>query len=371
MAFKEIHVRVTGAWKREACVLTLDEIRRAICPPDETAMQTARERWYMVAKTLHSLGLLEDAVVKIAGITGTADVTLGRRAVLMMCADNGVVAEGVTQTGQEVTAIVAENAAKGDSSVCRMARIAGADVVAVDVGIARPVSDAVLNRNIRRGTRNIATEPAMTEAEAGAALRTGIDLVRQKKAEGYGLFALGEMGIGNTTTSSAMTAVLLGQPIETVTGRGAGLSNAGLCRKREAIARAIARNHPDPADAFSVLRCLGGLDIAALAGVCLGGALHHVPVLLDGFISAAAALAAVRMCPASGEYLLASHVSKEPAGRLVLDALGLKPLICAEMCLGEGTGAVAAMPLLDMALAVYGEMRTFAEIDVAAYTPQS
>ena len=222
MAFKEIHVRVTGAWKREACVLTLDEIRRAICPPDETAMQTARERWDMVAKPLHSLGLLEDAVVKIAGITGTADVTLGRRAVLMMCADNGVVAEGVTQTGQEVTAIVAENAAKGDSSVCRMARIAGADVVAVDVGIARPVSDAVLNRNIRRGTRNIATEPAMTEAEAGAALRTGIDLVRQKKAEGYGLFALGEMGIGNTTTSSAMTAVLLGQPIETVTGRGAG-----------------------------------------------------------------------------------------------------------------------------------------------------
>lgn len=235
MAFKEIHVRVTGAWKREACVLTLDEIRRAICPPDETAMQTARERWDMVAKPLHSLGLLEDAVVKIAGITGTADVTLGRRAVLMMCADNGVVAEGVTQTGQEVTAIVAENAAKGDSSVCRMARIAGADVVAVDVGIARPVSDAVLNRNIRRGTRNIATEPAMTEAEAGAALRTGIDLVRQKKAEGYGLFALGEMGIGNTTTSSAMTAVLLGQPIETVTGRGAGLSNAGLCRKEKRL----------------------------------------------------------------------------------------------------------------------------------------
>ena len=371
MVFKEIHARITGAWKREACVLTLDEIRRAICPLDETAMQTARERWDMVAKPLHSLGLLEDAVVKIAGITGTADVTLGRRAVLMMCADNGVVAEGVTQTGQEVTAIVAENAAKGDSSVCRMARIAGADVVAVDVGIARPVNNAVLNRNIRRGTRNIAAEPAMTEEEAGAALQTGIDLVRQKKAEGYGLFALGEMGIGNTTTSSAMTAVLLGQPIETVTGRGAGLSNAGLCRKREAIARAIARNHPDPADAFSVLRCLGGLDIAALAGVCLGGALYRVPVLLDGFISAAAALAAVRMCPASGEYRLARHVSKEPAGRLVLDALGLKPLICAEMCLGEGTGAVAAMPLLDMALAVYGEMRTFAEIDVAAYTPQS
>ena len=351
--------------------MTLLEIRQAIQPLDAAAMEASRRRWDAIAKPLHSLGLLEDAVVKIAGITGNVDVSLGRSAVLMMCADNGVVAEGVTQTGQDVTAIVAENAAKGDSSVCRMARVAGADVFPVDVGVARPVNPAVRQCNIRRGTRNIAVEPAMTEAEAMAAIETGIELVREKKAEGYGLFALGEMGIGNTTTASAITAVLTGAPIETVTGRGAGLSDAGLRRKKDAIARAITVNHPDSNDAFSVLRCLGGLDIAALAGVCLGGALNRVPVLLDGFISAAAALAAVRMCPACGAYLLASHVSKEPAGMLVLNALGLKPLICAEMCLGEGTGAVAAMPLLAMALAVYDEMRTFEEIDVAAYTPQS
>ena len=351
--------------------MTLYEIEREILPLDTAAMEMARRRWDAIAKPLHSLGLLEDAVVRVAGITGSADVMLGKRAVLMMCADNGVVAEGVTQTGQDVTAIVAENAAKGDSSVCRMARVAGADVIAVDVGVARPVAEAVLGRNIRRGTRNIALEPAMTEAEAMAAINVGIDLVREKKAEGYGMFALGEMGIGNTTTASAVTAMLTGAHIESVTGRGAGLSDEGLRRKKDAIARAIAVNHPDAQDAFSVLRCLGGLDIAALAGVCLGSALYRVPVLLDGFISAAAALAAARMCPACREFLLASHVSKEPAGMLVLDALGLKPLICAEMCLGEGTGAVAAMPLLDMALAVYDEMRTFEEIDVAAYTPQS
>ena len=351
--------------------MTLSEMRQAVRPLDGAAMDTARRRWDAIAKPLHSLGLLEDAVVKIAGITGSADVTLNKRAVIMMCADNGVVAEGVTQTGQEVTAIVAENAARGDSSVCRMARVAGADVFVVDVGVARPLSGSVLQRNIRRGTRNIAQEPAMTAEEAMAAILTGVDLVREKKDEGYGILALGEMGIGNTTTSSAVTAKLLGAPVETMTGRGAGLSDAGLSRKRAAITRALAINEPLMTDAFSVLRCLGGLDIAALSGVCIGGALYRVPILLDGFISAAAALAAAGMCPAVKDHLLASHVSKEPASTLVLDALGLQPLIHAEMCIGEGTGAVAALPLLDMALAVYGEMRTFDEIDVAAYTPQS
>ena len=351
--------------------MTLSEMQRAIRPLDGAAMDAARRRWDAIAKPLHSLGLLEDAVVKIAGITGSADVALKKRAVLMMCADNGVVAEGVTQTGQEVTAIVAENAARGDSSVCRMARVAGADVIVVDVGVARPLQGPVLQCNVRRGTRNIAQEPAMTEEEAMAAIRIGIDLVRKKKSEGYGILALGEMGIGNTTTSSAVTAKLLNAPIDVVTGRGAGLSDAGLSRKRAAIARAMAVNEDIMTDAFSVLRCLGGLDMAALSGVCIGGAMNGVPVLLDGFISAAAALAAAGMCPGVEDYLLASHVSKEPASAMVLGALGLKPLIHGEMCLGEGTGAVAALPLFDMALAVYGEMRTFEEIDVAAYTPQS
>lgn len=348
--------------------VTLREIRNRICPADRIAMEEALRRWDAIAKPLNGLGLLEEAVVKIAGITGSADVSLGKRAVLMMCADNGVVEEGVTQTGQDVTAIVAENAAKGDSSVCRMARVASADVFAVDVGVKTPLSSGVIDRCVRRGTDNIAKGPAMTEAEAMQAIRIGMELVRDKKEEGYGLFAMGEMGIGNTTTSSAMAAVLLGAPVEAVTGRGAGLSDAGLMRKRSAVSRAIACNRPDPADPLRVLSCLGGFDIAALVGVCLGGAVYRVPVLLDGFISAVAALTAVRIAPHTADYILASHVSKEPAGMRMLEALGLKPLLHAQMCLGEGTGAVAVMPLLDMALAVYGEMRTFEDIRVKAYS---
>jgi len=348
--------------------LTLFEIKNAIHAADKGAMEEARRRWDAIAKPLNGLGLLEEAIVKIAGMGGSADISLGKRAVLMMCADNGVVEEGVTQTGQEVTAIVAENAAKGDSSVCRMAHVADADVFAVNVGVKSPLSENVIDRCVRRGTDNIAKGPAMTETEALRAINIGIDLVREKKAEGYRLFAMGEMGIGNTTTSSAMAAVLLGAPVTEVTGRGAGLSDAGLMRKRSAIERAIACSRPDAADPIGVLSCLGGFDIAALAGVCLGGAIYRVPVLLDGFISAVAALTAVRIAPAVSDYLLATHVSKEPAGMRMLRALELKPMIYAEMCLGEGTGAVAAIPLLDMALAVYGEMRTFADINVKAYT---
>lgn len=348
--------------------MTLFEIINAVSPADREAMEEARRRWDAIAKPLNGLGLLEDAIVKIAGITGSADVSLGKRAVLMMCADNGVVEEGVTQTGQEVTAIVAENAAKGDSSVCRMAHVAHADVFPVDVGVKRPLSANVPDRCVRRGTANIAKGPAMTEAEALAAINVGIDLVREKKEEGYRLFAMGEMGIGNTTTSSAMAAVLLQASVEEVTGRGAGLSDAGLLRKRSAIERAISCTHPDPTDPLAVLRCLGGLDIAALTGVCFGGAIYKVPILLDGFISAVAALTAVRMAPAVAEHLIATHVSKEPAGMRMLQALSLEPMIHAHMCLGEGTGAVAAMPLLDMALAVYGEMRTFDDIKVKAYS---
>ncbi len=207
----------------------------------------------------------------------------------------------------------------------------------------------------------------MTRQEALDALALGIQLVRELTDKGYRMVLTGEMGIGNTTTSSALAAVLTNRPVEEVTGRGAGLSDEGLVRKRGAILRAIERNRPDAQDALDVLHKLGGLDIAALAGVCLGGALCGVPVLLDGFISHAAALVAVRLCPNCAPYLIASHVSKEPAAGLLMEELGLKPLICAQLNLGEGTGAVAALPLLDMALAVYCDMATFADIRVEAY----
>ena len=350
--------------------MDLNEIVRGICPADAQAMAAAQRRWDSIAHPLNSLGELEKSIVRIAGMTGSPDVRLDRRAVVVMCADNGVVAEGVTQTGQEVTAVVAENMSSGDTSVCRMAQVAGADVVPVDIGVARPVvGEKIRQCHVRRGTGNIAQGPAMTRGEAVEAIMTGVYLVRELKEQGYRLLATGEMGIGNTTTSSAVVSVLLGRDPAQVTGRGAGLSSEGLARKVRAIERAVEVNRPDPADGVDVLAKVGGLDIAGLAGVFLGGAYFRVPVLVDGFISSAAALAAARICPGCKDYMLGSHASNEPAGRMVLEALGLTPFLYAGMCLGEGTGAVAVMPLLDMGLAVYREMATFDGIEIEAYQP--
>ncbi len=349
--------------------MTLGETIRSIGPRNRQAEQAARVRWDSIAKPLGSLGLLEDAVAQIAGITGSPNVDLSKRCVAIFCADNGVVAQGVTQSGQEVTAIVAENFTKGKTSVCAMARAAHADVVPVDIGIAREMrAPGLLGRKVRLGTADLTQGPAMTREETVQALEAGISLAGELKVQGYQIAATGEMGIGNTTTSSAVTSVLLGVEPETVTGRGAGLDGAGLRRKISAIKTGISVNRPDPADPVDVLAKVGGLDIAGIAGFFLGSAAVGLPAVIDGFISAAAALAAVRLCPVVGEYLLASHVSAEPAGRMLLDALGLSPMITAGMCLGEGTGAVALFPLLDMGLAVYREMSTFSDVEIEAYT---
>ncbi|MBC8569297.1 nicotinate-nucleotide--dimethylbenzimidazole phosphoribosyltransferase [Zongyangia hominis] len=352
--------------------MTMEETIKCIRPLDEGAMEAAKDRWDAIAKPLHSLGLLEDAIVKIAGMTGSVRVTLDKRAVIVMCADNGVVAEGVTQTGNEVTGIVAENMTRGETSVCQMARVARAQVIPVDIGVAGTVEGPGLIRaKVSPGTANMARGPAMTRAQAVQAVETGIRVACDCVRSGCRILATGEMGIGNTTTSSALASVFLGRPPEEVTGRGAGLSDAGLSKKVAAIRRAIAVNRPDPADPLDTLSKVGGLDIAGLAGVFLGGAACRVPVLLDGFISGAAALTAARLCPPAAGYMLASHVSKEAAAHWILEELGLSPFLTAQMCLGEGTGAVAALPILDMALAVYGGMSTFADIEMEAYEPLS
>ena len=347
---------------------TLSQLNTRIGPLDKNAMAEAQRRWDSIAHPLNSLGMLERDIIRIAGITGDPNVDLSKKAVVAMCADNGVVAEGVTQTGQEVTAIVTENMSKGDTSVCCMARIAGAEVIPVDIGVARPVTGENIRQCcVRRGTANMTKGPAMSREEAAKAVMTGILLVEELKQVGFRLLATGEMGIGNTTTSSAIVSVLLGKDPAEVTGRGAGLTSEGLERKIQAIRTAIAVNQPDSADPLDVLHKVGGLDIAGLAGVFLGGAIHRVPVLVDGFISSAAALVAAAICPAAKDYMLASHASNEPAGRMVLATLGLTPFLHAGMCLGEGTGAVAVMPLLDMGAAVYREMCTFAATDIEAY----
>ena len=342
-----------------------------VAPVNPEATRCALARWTNLAIPLGSLGLLEASVVKIAGLIGTDKVDISRRAVLVMCADNGVVAEGVTQCGSDVTRIVAENIAGGNSSVCRMAEIANAAVIPVDIGmISRSEVPGILDRRVGPGTGNIAVGPAMSRQQALQAIEVGIDLVRQKKEQGYTMFATGEMGIGNTTTSSAVASILLGRPVSEVTGRGAGLSDAGLKRKIKVIEQAIECNKPDPSDALDILQKLGGFDLAGMAGVFIGGAIYRIPVMIDGFISAVSALLAARLCPGCGCAMISSHVSAEPAGYMVLEALDLKPMITAGLRLGEGTGAVCAWPLLDMALAVYNDMLTFTDIGIEAYVPQ-
>ena len=342
--------------------------KEKIKPLDENAMEEARAHWMTVGKPLFSLGSLEDAVIQIAGIKGTSDFELRKRGLIIMCADNGVVEEGVTQTGQEVTAIVADNFTRGETSVCIMAEEAKVDLFPVDVGMATDVPSVTKKEyKVMYGTHNFAKEAAMTREEAVEAIEVGIQMVKKCAEAGYEILATGEMGIGNTTTSSAVVSVLLDESVENVTGRGAGLSSEGLNRKIRAIERAIEKHQPDKKDILDVLSKVGGLDIAGMAGAFLGGAIYHIPVLIDGFISSAAALCAVRMVPETADYILASHCSGEPAGRMVLEELKLPYLIDAKMSLGEGSGAVAAIPLLEMGVNVYRKMSTFEEIKVEQY----
>lgn len=351
--------------------MELEKLLHQIGSENMAAREAAHRHWNACAKPLDGLGLLETALEDMAALTGSPDIDISRRAVLVLCADNGVVAQGVSQTSSDVTAVVAKNLSAGRTSVCRMARVANCRVVPVDMGILDfPETEGVLSRRVGNGTADMTLGPAMSRSQAEQAVLTGIELVREQREQGMGLLATGEMGIGNTTSSSAVASVLLGRPAEELTGRGAGLSDAGLRRKIQAIQKALEINDPNPADVLDVLGKVGGFDIAGLCGVFLGGALYRVPVLIDGFISSVAALCALRLCPQAGKAMFASHVSAEPAGKLVLDTLGKTPLITAGMHLGEGTGAVAAIPLLDMACAVYREMYTFEEGGIEAYQPQ-
>lgn len=347
---------------------------------DREAARLAREQWNRLAKPLGSLGALEDAVVRIAGLTGSARVSLSQRSLLVFCADNGVLAQGVTQSGPEVTAAVAAALAGGTSTVNYMAEKADCRVLPVNIGMLRAAGAAgnasspekfpLLDRCVRRGTADITRGPAMTRGECIRAIETGIELAKERRDAGDRLLLLGEMGIGNTTTACAAACALLGEPAEKLAGRGSGLSDEGLRRKIGAIRRALEVNRPDPRDPVDVLQKVGGLDLAALCGVVLGGALYRIPVLMDGMITNAAALCAVRMCPRAEKALLASHLSPEPAARRLLAELTPEPLICAGLRLGEGSGAVAALPLLDMALAVYHSGHTFGKLGIEPYVPQ-
>jgi len=336
----------------------------------------AEKHWNGIAKPLHGLGLMEEIISRIAGIQNTTDVHIDKRAVIVMCADNGIVEEGVTQTGQEVTAIVSCNMADGISSVCRMASCCKTEVIPVNIGIALDKLDngtdvttykGLVNRRVMAGTRNFLKEPAMSHEQLIHAVHEGIKQVEWCSKQGYNILATGEMGIGNTTTSTALACILLNLEPESVTGRGAGLDDNGLKKKIEVIKRAKEmygkyRNNP-----LTLLQNIGGLDIAGLVGVYIGGAMYGIPIVADGVISAVAALIAVKLNSKINDYIIVSHQGKEPAMKALLDELGRCAVIHAELALGEGTGAVMLFPLLDMSLQVYRENTTFDDIQISAY----
>ena len=335
---------------------------------NSAARAAAEARWDSLAKPLGGLGWFEHAICKIAALRGEADFTIRNRVLLVFCADHGVVQQGVTQCGSEVTAHVATALAEGRSTVNPMARAAGCRVIPVDMGIRNyPGHPGVENQRVKNGTDDISLGPAMSRTECLNAIERGQSLVKKLAEEGCDLLAVGEMGIGNTTASTALVCALLDLDPEEATGRGAGLSAEGLKRKRQVIARALSCNITGGEDPIDLLAKLGGLEIAAMCGAILEAAAQSIPVILDGLISSAAALCALRADPESGKAMLASHVSAEPAAKRILDALGLEAPIHAGMHLGEGSGALMLMPMLDLAMCVYRSGQSFERLGIEAY----
>ena len=334
---------------------TLDKLK--LEEPDCKIYKKVLGNWDSIAKPLDGMGRFETITAQIGAISGTEEMELTKKAVIIMCADNGIVEEGVSQSGQEVTAAVAEQMGKGASSVGKMAEVIGADTIPVDIGINQKEQIAgVLNRKIRRGTRNFSREPAMTREEAVRAIFTGMEIVEECKRKGYQILATGEMGIGNTTTSSAVAMALLRCEV-----------NEKLERKKQIITEAVQKNKLYEAEPLTVLETVGGLDIAGLAGVCIGGGVFHIPVVLDGVISMTAALLAERIVQGTVQYLIPSHKGKEPAVEKIMKELKLEPVIDGRMALGEGTGAVMMLSLLEMAMCVYRKRTLFSDIKVEQY----
>ena len=328
-----------------------------IKPLDEAAMSAARARQAQLAKPPGSLGRLEELSVQLAGITGKVQCTIEKKHLLVFAADNGVVEEGVSSAPQSVTLQQTVNLTRGKTGASVLARHFGCGITVCDVGVNADIAEkAVLNRKIAYGTKNIAHGPAMTREQALSAIRTGMELAQSTDADVLGI---GEMGIGNTTTSSAVLAVLLDADVEDVTGRGGGITDESFRKKKDVIRRAIAVNHPDRSDVVDVLAKVGGFDIAAMCGAFLGAAATQRPVVIDGFISAVAALCAVRLCPNVRSYLIPSHASYEIGYRLAMAAMELQPMLLLEMRLGEGSGCPLAFEILSAACAVMNHMATF------------
>jgi nicotinate-nucleotide--dimethylbenzimidazole phosphoribosyltransferase len=346
----------------------LESLSTRIEPLDAAAIATANGRLDRLTKPLGSLGRLEALARQLAGITGLDLPRVERPAVVVFAGDHGVTAQGVSAYPSAVTAQMIANFVGGGAAINVLARLAGAQVVIVDVGVAGPIPSVdgrldggarLLTRRISNGTRDMTEEPAMTRSDAIAAIDTGRSVAAELIASGVDVLAVGEMGIGNTTAASALASVLIGRPPIELTGRGTGLDDAAVRHKVAVIERALDRRRPDPSDPVGVLAAVGGLEIGALAGAILAAAESRVPVVLDGFITGSAALVAAAIAPGVAARVIASHVSAEPGHRIILERLGLRPLLDLEMRLGEGSGAALALPLIRAAAALLAEMATF------------
>jgi nicotinate-nucleotide--dimethylbenzimidazole phosphoribosyltransferase len=347
--------------------IQLNNLLGRIGPLDEAAMEQARQRQDTLTKPLGSLGRLEELSVHVAGITGCLRPPLEHKVVFTFAGDHGVAAAGVSAYPSEVTPQMVYNFVRGGAAINVLARHVGARVVIADLGVAVDLDPhpEIIHRKVAYGTQNMVQGPAMSREQAVQAVTAGMDIFEAELERGVDLAATGDMGIGNTTPSSAIAAAFTGLPVPDLTGRGTGIDDARWAGKVRAIETALEVNQPDPSDALDVLAKVGGFEIGGLAGVILAAAAHRVPVVIDGFISGAAALIAAGLGPAVKPFLIAAHCSVEVGHRAMLQALGVQPLLDLGLRLGEGTGAALAMSLVEAAVKILNEMATFAEAGVA------
>ena len=347
--------------------MNLKEIIKDIQPLDEAAMRSARARQDTLTKPRGSLGRLEELSIQLAGMKADPFPWVERKAVIVMAADHGVAREGVSAYPSDVTAQMVLNFLRGGAAINALARQAGARVTVVDIGVAADVEPlpGLLRRKVMCGTRNLAQGPAMTREEAEQAIQVGVDVLNEEAARGLDIVATGEMGIGNTTPSSAIVAAMTGLPVAQVVGRGTGIDDQALERKIKVIEQALVLNQPDANDPLDVLHKVGGLEIAGLAGVMIAAAHRRIPTVVDGFISTAAAMIAVGLASGVRDYLIGAHRSVETGHRAMLNYLNLVPLLDLNLRLGEGTGAVLAFHLIEASTRIQREMATFDEAGVS------
>lgn len=348
--------------------MQLEEIVKRIRPLDESAMQSARDRQKILTKPAGSLGRLEELSIQLAGMTANPFPSLERKVVIVMAADHGVTVEGVSAYPAEVTSQMVLNFLRGGAAINVLARQAGARVVVVDMGVAVEIDDQsgkLIRRRVGAGTMNQAQGPAMRREQALASIQSGIEIAESEISQGADILATGDMGIGNTTASAAVACALMNQSPESVTGRGTGVDDDGLKRKIHVITRALKINNPNADDALDVLEKVGGFEIGGLAGVMLASAANRKPVVIDGFISTAAAMIAAALAPAVHDYMIAAHVSQERGHAMMLEWLGLNPLLDLNLRLGEGTGAALVFHLAEASTKILKEMATFGEAGVS------